>query len=472
MALVTKTGIKNDRLGTTAGGEEFELTTSWVMLPPDLDHNTTSLVLTSPRPSFIVAAHLILNLTLNMSIQAIPTKAKKKEEPQTEFQRLLAEAGLLNIPKAGDVLRGKILAAEKHRVLIDIPGYRIGIVRGPELASSGVALGDLNPGDEVEATVIDIENEAGQVELSFKYAGEMRAWEKLRELMNAGTVLPVKILEANKGGITVRVNGVAGFMPVSQLAPEHYPRVTGGDKQKILEKLRSFVGESMNVKIIDLSEPDEKLIVSEKAVWEEAQRGVIAAYSVGDTIAGTVTALADFGAFVKFTPKDGATTGGDLEGLVHISEIAWQRIDHPKDVLTSGDTVRAKIIGIDGSKIFLSLKSLLDDPWKAVGEKYKVGQIVKGKILKENPFGFFVELDPEIHGLAHISELADRPVRDLHEIGKPGDELEWRVVSVEPEHHRLGLSLKALKEPAARPSEPSDESPKTEEPAAEENKAA
>lgn len=400
-----------------------------------------------------------------MSIAAIRTKAtktKKKEEPQTEFQRLLAEEGHLNIPKAGDVLHGKVITAEKHRVLIDIPGYRIGIVRGPELVNSGVKLGDLKPGDNVEATVIDIENEAGQVELSFKYAGEMRAWEKLRELMTAGTVMPVKILEANKGGITVRVNGVAGFMPVSQLAPEHYPRVTGGDKQKILEKLRSFVGETMQVKVIDISEADEKLIVSEKAVWEEAQRGVIAAYSVGDVVEGTVTALADFGAFVKFAPKDEATGSGDLEGLVHISEIAWQRIDHPKDVLKSGDTVQAKIIGIDGSKIFLSLKSLMNDPWKSVGEKYQVGQVVKGKILKDNPFGFFVELDPEIHGLAHISELADKPVRDLSEIGKPGDELEWRIVSVEPEHHRLGLSRKALKE-----------EPKTTEtePAAEENKA-
>lgn len=371
-------------------------------------------------------------------------KEKKQKEATSAFEELLAEPGFLAIPKVGDVVKGTIISATKHAVRIDIENYRTGVVRGPELTDATTEYESLKPGDQVEATVIDLENEIGEMELSFRFAGAMRAWEKLRALMQDGTVLPVKIIEANKGGLMCRVNNVAGFMPVSQLAPDNYPRVTGGDKQKILEKLRSFIGKSMDVKVIDVNESEEKLIVSEKAVWEDEQRGVLASYKVGDIIEGEVTAIADFGAFVKFQPKDEPVTEekGQLEGLVHISEIAWQRIDHPRDILKVGDQIKAQIIGIEGSRIFLSIKNLIDDPWKHVHEKYQLGQMVTGKILKENPFGFFVELDPEIHGLAHISELADHPVKTLDEVAKPGDTLDWKIISIEPDQHRLGLSLK------------------------------
>jgi ribosomal protein S1 len=220
--------------------------------------------------------------------------------------------------------------------------------------------------------------------------------------------------------------------------------VAGGDKAKILEKLKLFVGKSMDVRVIDLNEGEEKLIVSEKAVWEEKQKNVISKFKVGDIIEGDVSALADFGAFVKFDI---------LEGLVHISEIAWQRIDHPRDLLKVGAKVKAEIIGIEGSKIFLSMKKLIQDPWKAVASKYKVGQKITGKVLKINPFGFFVELDPDIHGLAHISELASKPVTDPGEIAKVGEEKEFMIVSIEPEQHRLGLSLKALTEGLKAPAE-------------------
>ncbi len=380
-----------------------------------------------------------------MNVAAKAKNIKKKED--TAFGRLLADQGFLNIPKPGDVLHGRILFISKNLVRIDVPSYRTGVVRGGELIDTSGDVRGLAIGDEVEATVIDLENENGEVELSFKYAGERRSWEKAAELMRQGTVMPAKIVEANKGGLTVKIANLVGFIPVSQLSPENYPRVAGGDKQKIFEKLRSFVGKTLNVKVIDVNEAAQKFIVSEKAVWEDAQRSVISNYKIGDTIEGEVTALADFGAFLKFggTPEAEASA---LEGLIHISEIAWQRIDHPKDVLKIGDKVKAQIIGLEGSKIFLSIKNLIDDPWKRVHERYQVGSLVKGKILKANPFGFFVELDPEIHGLAHISELSDKPVRDLDEVAKIGDTIEWRIVSIEPDHHRLGLSLKTVKEEA------------------------
>jgi small subunit ribosomal protein S1 len=206
----------------------------------------------------------------------------------------------------------------------------------------------------------------------------------------------------------------------------------------------------MKVKVIDVNERDEKLIVSEKAVWEDAQKGVLEKYKVGDVVEGTVTAIADFGVFVKFD---------NLEGLVHISEIAWQRIDHPKDLIKVGDTVKAEIIGLEGSKIFLSMKKLIQDPWKAVGEKYKVGDIVDGKILKVNPFGFFVELDPDIHGLAHISELSKKPLKDVTGLGIIGETKKFKIVSIEPEAHRLGLSIKALDDKAPEEAKAPEEKP-------------
>ena len=358
-------------------------------------------------------------------------------QPVGELATLLADKTYLNIPKRGDVIKGRVVSVTKNEVRIDIENYRTGVVRGREISDPSRGLEEMKAGDEVEATVVDLENENGEVELSFRFAGHRKAWDTLLNLYRTGEILAVKVLEASKGGLLVRVNNIAGFLPVSQLSPDNYPRVAGGDKQKILEKLKSFVGKPLDVKVIDVNESDEKLIVSEKAVWEQKQKDVISKFKVGDMIEGDVSALTDFGAFVKFDI---------LEGLVHISEIAWQRIDHPSDILKVGDKVKCEIIDIDGSKVFLSMKKLIADPWKSVGDKYKVGQIVSGKVLKANPFGFFVELDPEIHGLAHISELSRKPVKDLTEIAKVGEVKEFMIVSVEPEQHRLGLSLKAMTE--------------------------
>ncbi|OGL73902.1 hypothetical protein A3D72_00240 [Candidatus Uhrbacteria bacterium RIFCSPHIGHO2_02_FULL_57_19] len=386
------------------------------------------------------------------------TKEDKKTD--SEFKRLLGDEQFLRVPKVGDVIKGTVLSVARNEVRIDLPGYKTGVVRGAELFQESGEPAGLKLDAEVEATVVELENENGDVELSFRFAGVRRLWDSLQQLRASGAAVPAEVIEANKGGLMIRVNRAPGFLPVSQLSPEHYPRVAGGEKQKILEKLRGFIGTTLMVKILDASEAEEKLIVSEKAVWEDEQRSTLERFHVGDTVEGEVTALTDFGAFVKFS--SGEAGGPELEGLVHISEIAWQRIDHPRDVLAVGDKVKSQIIGLQGSKIFLSLKRLTDDPWKTVASKYQVGQWVKGKIIKANPFGFFVELDPQIHGLAHVSELSDKPIHDPQEVAKVGDELEWRVVSVDPESHRLGLSLK--KETA--PAEEKTEEKKAEEPAA------
>jgi len=384
-------------------------------------------------------------------------KDTKQNQNSSEFAKLIGDnSPYLKLPKVGDVIKGKVIAASKAEVHLDIDGIKTGVVRGRELYNESEEYGHLKVDDSVEATVIELENENGELELSFRYAGQQKAWDSLKDLMKTGEVISVKITDANKGGLMTKIGHIIGFLPVSQLVPEHYPRVEGGDKNKILEFLRKFINQNLKVKVIDADEKEEKLIVSEKAAWEEAQEKVVSKYKVGDKIKGKVTAVTDFGVFVEFDSK--------MEGLVHISELAWQRIDDPRDFIKVGETIEAEIINIEGTKIFLSMKKLKEDPWVYVGKKYKVGEMVSGKVLKANPFGLFVELDPDIHGLAHISELSDKPISDLSEIAKPGDTLKFRIISIEPKDHRLGLSLKAPKEkPKKEVPEEKAETPKTKE---------
>lgn len=387
-----------------------------------------------------------------------------KDERKGEFKNLL-QANVLNIPKPGDVITGKVVALERGSVHIDVAGLTIGVVRGRELFAESKEYANIKVGDEVEATVLDLENENGEVELSFRSAGFRKAWDQMKKLMKDGLTIKAKVTGANKGGLMMQVEAISGFMPVSQLSPDHYPRVAGGDKMKILEKLKEMVNMDLEVKVIDVNEYEEKLIVSERAVWEDSQKAVLESYKVGDMIDGEISALTTFGAFMKF--------GEGLEGLIHISEIAWQRIDHPKDVLKVGQKVRAQIIQLDHSKIYLSIKRTVEDPWKKAKDKYAIGQMVKGKIIKIENFGLMVALDNEIHGLAHVSELSDTPVANLADKFKIGQEQEFEIVSLEPAEHRLGLKMPGVKGKTARkkeePAAVADKKPeeKTEEKAAE-----
>lgn len=361
----------------------------------------------------------------------------------TELGKLIESDSSLNkLPNAGDIITATVITASKKEVLLDYNGIMTGIVRGKELYNESDEFANLQPGEEVEATVLEAENEQGLLELSFRYAGHQKAWAVLDEYREANKTVGAKINDANKGGLLVTVNSIHGFLPVSQLSPEYYPRVQGGDKNKILEKLKTYVGQEFKVKVLDADQEAEKLIVSEKNAWEEDQKDVLNKYKVGDVIEGAITAVTDFGVFVEF--------GENLEGLIHISELAWQRIDDPRDLFNVGDKIKAEIIKLDGSKIFLSSKKLKDDPWKDIEKKYKIGDIVSGTILKTTPFGLFVELDRDIHGLAHISELSDKTITNINEFCKPGETMEFKIVSIEPDEHRLGLSLKSMNEKAKK----------------------
>jgi len=367
---------------------------------------------------------------------------EQAKEKKSKMEELLSSPDQPVIPKVGDVVEANVISVSTNEVHVDIDGLTTGIVRGRELIDESGVYSDLKVDDRVQATVLEIENEGGEMELSFRQAGHQKAWNDLADLMKEGKIISVPVTEANKGGLMVQVGKIDGFLPVSQLTVEHYPRVEGGDRSRILEMLNKFISQELRVKVIDVNESDSKLIVSEKAAWEQKQQKVISQYKLGDEVDGRITGVVDFGAFIEF--------GDNLEGLVHISELAWQRIDDPKDYVKVGDKVKAKIISIDGSRISLSMKALKKDPWVKATEKYRIGQPVKGKVLKINPFGAFVELDRDIHGLAHISELSNERINDPSEVVNIGKDYTFRILSIEPENHRLGLSLKPASEKSPR----------------------
>ncbi len=392
----------------------------------------------SPNPSVAEAA------APSLAIEEIP---KSMQDLANKFPDNLKAL------KAGDVVEGFVLSVGKNEVLLSIPQIGVGVVRGRELYDDKTYLSNLKAGTPVMASVLDPDNDAGMVELSFRQAGHERVWLTLREKMEGKEIIATKILDANKGGLLIEINGVTGFLPVSQLTTEHYPRVEDGAKDKILEILKSYVGQNFHVQIITADPKEEKLIVSEKAVIEPELEQKMEKLKVGDVIEGTITGVVDFGAFVKFNKDE------TLEGLVHISELAWQRIDDPKDIAKVGDQVKAQIISIDDNRISLSIKRLQQDPWQDAVKKYKPGDIVKGTVTKLLPFGAFVELDQDIQGLAHIGELAEPAPKDPSEVLKSGEEREFKIINIEPEEHRLGLSLKALTRPEQKPEESASEKP-------------
>jgi small subunit ribosomal protein S1 len=366
----------------------------------------------------------------------------------TEESKVSALESLLNedtvqIPAVGDVVSGVVIHVSSNHALVDLGPLGTGVVLGKEM-KSGLGGGiKLREGDEVSATLTSFENEDGDIEVSIREASYEKSWEDLIEKRDKKIVVETKVQDANKGGLMIELNGIMGFLPVSQLSSEHYPRVEDGDKNKILELLRALTGITMKVRVLDADRENEKLIVSEKAAQSERDRELINRLRSGDEVEGEISGVVDFGAFVKFdapTDKDGKKSGQKLEGLVHISELAWQLIDDPRTIVKTGDKVKARIIGIEDTRISLSMKALREDPWTEALEKYQVDQIVSGKVDKINHFGAFVYLDKDIHGLAHVSEFQDiYPNRKMEDVFQTGETYQWKILSIEPRSHRMGL---------------------------------
>ncbi len=355
----------------------------------------------------------------------------------------------IEVPKisVGDLIKGKVIAADSSAIYVDLGARGTGVIMGREMKDGLGIVENLSEDDEIEATIVEVENDGGYVELSIREAAYEKAWKELKRKMTDKETVNTRILEANRGGLMIEINGIYGFLPVSQLGHENYPRVEDGDKNKILQLLLKLVNKELPVKIIDVDVEEEKLIVSEKATYEEKEKKVISQFKVGDTVSGIVSGVVNFGAFVKFSPKAGeaeveSDSKESLEGLVHISELAWQLIEDPHEIIKTGEKVECKIIEIDGTRVSLSIRALKNDPWQKITEKYTAGQIVEGQVTKLNPFGAFVQLDNDIHGLAHVSEILSKTkAKSLADILDVGGKYQFKILSIEPSSHRLGLTL-------------------------------
>lgn len=339
----------------------------------------------------------------------------------------------LRPPKFGEIIEGSVIGLGRSTVYVDLGPIGTGIIYGKEFLDAKAALKAVKIGDKLMLKVVETENDEGYIELSTTQAGREINWEKLTLKKEKDESLTVKILGANKGGLLVEAEKVAGFLPVSQLSPKNYPRVEGADRTKILDKLQALVGKEMTVKILTCDPSKDVLILSEKATETEKVKTLVKKYNVGDVVEGEVTGIVDFGVFVKILPDD-------LEGLIHISELDWQLIDNPAEIVKVGEKVKAKIIEIaDGIRISLSLKALKQDPWVDIDKKYKKSDTIEGKVTKFNPFGAFVEIAPKIQGLVHISEFGTKT--KMEQKLKIGKEYQFQIIQIEPQEHRMTLRL-------------------------------
>jgi len=350
-----------------------------------------------------------------------------------------------------DVVEGTIIAKDRRELWLDLGAYGTGVVSGKEIEHTAK---DLQVGDVVSASVIDTENEEGQIVLSLKKVAKEKGWDELEARFKNKEVFGIVPFDANKGGMLIEIDGVRGFLPVSQLSSENYPRVTGADKDEILHRLNTLVGRTLMVRILDLNRKEGKLIVSEKEAQREFTQGKIAEFKVGDTIKGIVTGVVDFGVFVNVN---------GIEGLVHISEIAWDRVDNPSKYVKVGQEIEAVIIAIDQDKLSLSMKQLTEDPWQKEISTYKVGDEVDGKITRITPFGAFVQINPVIEALVHISELSDNHVTDPNTLVKVGETKKFRVIGIDADQHKISLSLKSPDAKAKKDETKAEEKPAKEE---------
>ncbi len=337
--------------------------------------------------------------------------------------------------KEGDVVEARLLKKTPRGLFFDLGKFGTGIVYGLELLNARDIVRNLAPGSALPAKVTDLDGETGYTELSLAEAGRQRLWQQAQELQESGEIAKMKIVGANAGGLLGNLFDLKAFLPASQLSNEHYTQVVAdGDRQKSVEELKKFIGEELQVKVINVNPRSNKLIVSERETVGTNVKELLAQYEVGQTVDGIVSGLADFGIFIKFADNP------QIEGLVHISEIDHRVIDNPKEIVNIGEAVKVKIIDIKENRVFLSLKALKANPWEKVSDYFKDGDVVRGKIYKFNPFGATVDLAHGLQGMLHVSEFGD--LEEMKKAAPVGKELEFTIESVKPEEKRIALKLK------------------------------
>ena len=328
---------------------------------------------------------------------------------------------------AGEVVHGTILSIKKHEVLIDLGPLGVGLVPRREVSMSN----NYAEGDEVTASVVEVELDNGYSLLSMRKAARDRGWDEVAAKLESGEIVTVTPYDANRGGLLAEYEGVRGFLPVSQLSAEHYPRVGSSDKDEILQRLNTLVNKEIRVRILDADRKANKLIFSEKEAIKEGLAERFEKLSVGDTVKGIVTGVVDFGVCVNVE---------GIEGLIHISEISWERVNNPSDYVKVGQTVEAKIIAIDKERLSLSMKQLTKDPWLDEVEQFKPGEDVEGTVTRITPFGAFVQLSPAVEALVHVSELGGDGT-DPEKVFTLNERKTFTVLEIDKDNRKISLSL-------------------------------
>ncbi len=368
-------------------------------------------------------------------------------EEEMTMEQLLAESSMeLQTLEQGKIIKGTVVSKSPNELLVNVRSKYEGIVRAKDLDRVDPEyLAEINLGDEVPVYVVKLLDDEGYVILSLSKAVVEKDWIKAKELFESSEVLEREVISTNKGGVIVAFGSVRGFVPGSQLSSAHSG---SGDKNN---RWSNLVGQQLSLKIIEVDQRRNRLILSERAAVDVVRRqqkeALLESLSVGDVIKeARVTSLADFGAFIDI---------GGAEGLVHLSELSWSQVGHPREVLKVGDIVDVYVLNIDHARqrIGLSLKRLQPEPWTLALDKYQPGEIVSAVITKVTNFGAFARVDNMLEGLIHISELADYQVGHPHEVVHEGDEVNVRIISIEPHRRRMGLSLKQAQEEGAVESE-------------------
>ncbi len=354
--------------------------------------------------------------------------------------------------KDGQIITAKVIDIKGKRLSLDLGPYGLGVVPRRELGFGKT----FEIGDEVEGMVMDADGDSGQITMSVRRAHRDKGWAVVAEALKEGTIIEVVPVDCNKGGLLIDFDGAKGFLPVSQLSQENYPKLSGSqDKSAIADSIKSLVGKPMKVKVIALDRDDNKLIFSEREASQKDAGERLKDFKVGDAIKGRITGTVEYGAFVE---ADG------VEGMIHISELSWKRVASPEDVVKVGDEVELKIISLDNNRLGLSLKQMSKDPWEDEVSELKAGDKVKAKVTRITPFGAFVQVTPSVEALVHISEVSDGEGSEPEQVFKLGEEQEFEILDINSETRRMFLGLpgshaqkKKKKASAAKSNEKSDD---------------
>jgi len=381
----------------------------------------------------------------NQALPAQGSEAHQQGEQSTNnnnqtMESLLQEQDLnVDLPQSGEIRTGVIASISPSQILVSIGAKSEGVVSGRELEQLTAEEREaLKVGQEVPVFVLNPEDANGNVVLSLKRAQEQISWDNVEKLVASDEVVDSKVMGFNKGGLIVGVEGLRGFVPSSQISAMRRSQSTGDTPEQRWQKM---IGQPITVRVIEVDRERRRLILSERAASTESRQSikerVIEELEEGKVYTGRVTSLANFGAFININGAD---------GLVHLSELSWEHIDHPREVLEVGQEVKVKVINVDKDKkrIGLSVRALQEDPWRSRVEKYSVGQLVEGVITRLTKFGAFARLEGDIEGLIHISEISDHRIEHPKEVLKEGEVKSLRVIRIDPEQHRIGLSLRKV----------------------------